>query len=176
MKVQLFRHSLSAVVTVEFAQQEYVVHENQMSIEYCVQLNGAIDTDVPIDIGLSPGGTAQLNTDFQFPPVTLTFQSTGNSTMCESVIVNPDAIVETNENFFLTLSSSVINNVVVSVFDAEITIMDSTTGTISYINSTISINEGRSASLCFTNMLSLERSITFQINFENAGSKFYLQL
>lgn len=142
-----------------------------MSIEYCVQLNGAIDTDVPVDIALSSEGTAQPNTDFQFSPVTLTFQSAGDSTICASVIVNPDGIVETDENFFLTLSSSVMN-IIVSVADTEITILDSTTGTISYLNSTISIPEGRSASLCFTNTLRLERSITFQINFDNVGSKF----
>ena len=143
-----------------------------MSIEYCVQLNGAIDRDVPVDIALSPEGTAQPNTDFQFSPTTLTFQSAGNSTMCASVIVNPDDTVETNENFLLVLSSGVVNNVVVSIADIEITIMDSTTGTIGYLNSTISITEGMSASLCFTSTLGLERNITVFINFDNVGSKF----
>lgn len=166
---------LYTVVTLEFEQAEYTVNEDEITINYCVLLNGTIDLIVRADIGLRAGGSAQPDTDFQFSPTSHTFQPSVNSQnsmrMCQTVTVSEDNIVEPVENFFLTLSSNTSESVIIAVAETEITILDSTHGPINYLNSSIVVDEGDTVSLCFSNTLILERNITVQIHFDAFGSE-----
>lgn len=117
------------------------------------------------DINLVPGGSAGPDTDFQFFPITVIFESSSIPRFCQSISVSEDMIIEDEENFSLSLST-IFRVVVISGGDTEVVIGDSTRSTILYLNSTeLVITEGSSALLCFENTVELDREITFRIEF-----------
>ena len=136
-------------------------------VNYCVFLNGFIDLELTVNVSLETGGSAQADSDFNFTPVTLTFYPSSEKTICQSVPVPEDGIIETEENFFLSLSTEFSNDRVKITFGVtEIIIEDSTRGQILYLNSSIAVTEGENAPLCFMNLLQLERNVTILANFD----------
>lgn len=136
---------------------------------FCITLNGSLGLDIAASINLVAGGTATITMDFQSFPNIIVLNSPSNPRVCQSFTVFQDAIVEDPENFRLSISS-IFSRVTVGVDETEIVIMDATRGSITYLNSTtINITEGNSASLCFENVMELEREITIVIKFGFTG-------
>lgn len=164
----------SAVVTLEFQQSQYTVMENQTAVEVCVMLRGDSDIDITASIDLGNSSTAEP-TDFQFVPVSFTFTPTSAKEMCRSVSVTSDDIIEDDEDFLLTLSMDAdIPRVVLSVTEAVVTIEDSTHTNITFLNTSITVIEGENTLLCFS--VSLERSLTLEIDFNSIGGNLLLSL
>lgn len=152
---------------MEFERSEYIVTETEGAIEVCVRLNGVIEISVAIDLTLMTGGNAAL-TDFMFIPATLTFTPTSGTSLCHSVAVVADSIIEGDETFLLAISTEMrIPGVVLSPMGAVITIEDSSQTNVTLVNSRITLGEGESDLLCFS--ADLERSLTIEIDIDSTG-------
>ena len=149
-----------------FEALNYNVTEGEI-VQYCVFLSGVIDLVLTVDVLLETGGSAQTGSDFSFTSATLSFHPSSEKTMCQSVTVPEDGIIEPEENFFLSLSTEFTSDRVNITFRVtEIIIEDSTRGQILYLNSSNAVIEGENASLCFMHTLQLERNVIILANFD----------
>ena len=162
-------------VIVGFDDSSYNTTEEE-DANYCVFLNGIIDLELTVDVSLETGGSAQADSDFSFTPITLTFRPSSEKTICQSVPVTEDGIIEPEENFFLSLSTEFSNDRVMITFGvSEIIIEDSTRGQILYLNSSIAAIEGENVSLCFMNSQEIERNVTILVDLDSfRGMSFYV--
>ena len=155
---------------VEFERSEYIITEIEAAVEVCVIVNGVIDITVAIDLTLTAGGTASP-TDFTFIPATLTFTPISGTSLCHSVAVAVDSIIEDDETFLLAISTEMnIPGVVLSPINAVVTIEDSTQTNVTLVDSIINLDEGESGSLCFS--ADLERDLTIEIDIDSAGGMY----
>ena len=156
---------------MEFQLLEYTATEGQ-TFRYCVDLNGVIDVARTVRVQLGTGGSAQANADFQFAPVTITFEPNSNTRMCRSLIINIDQIIEPVENFFLTLAGEP-SGVSIPFRDTEVVVMDATQAQITYLNSSsVSVTEGASVQLCFMLPLIFVREVSIQVALSPPESEF----
>ena len=155
-------------VTLMFEQSQYQVFEDETTVEICVNVLGDSSIDIAAIIQLIPDGTAQIDTDFQFSPVTLLFMASSSiPRSCHSIAVFMDEIIENDEIIVLSLST-IFARVVAAVPVTEVVIRDSTTGRIDYVSGTeIAITEGESIPLCFGTVLQLERDVDVRIQFND---------
>lgn len=155
-------------VTIEFQQSQYNVQEDQIVVEICVVLSGAIGVPVLANLTLNSGGRADPNRDFQFQPTSVMFIPAGSFIVCNSIPIIQDEVIEDNEDFSLTLSSDVAG-VIVSISETVVTIEDSTLASVTFLNATSFVPEGNVALLCFMNAVTFERDVIVQISFDFSG-------
>ena len=154
---------------MQFEEVVYPVSENNGSLEVCVVLNGVTELNIAIAINLGPEGNAST-TDFQFSPTTFNFGVTSSPRMCVEVGITQDAVIETEENFFLILSATNNSRIVLGRSIAEVIIEDSTMTIISLSPDTpVEITEGDSTMLCLSNSIELAREVRVEFNLEQLG-------
>ena len=159
------------VVVLEFERSEYSVSERNGSLSYCVVLSGPIDLVLGVHISLVAAGSAQEGADFEFSPTTLIFQPLSATRICQSVNISQDSIIEPDEAFFLILAPNISTNIITTVDETEVIILDATDGPIYYLNASNAVPEGEEVLLCLHLPLSVERNVTAQILFHPFGSE-----
>ena len=154
-----------------FEESQYLVFEDETTVEICVNVLGDSSIDFMADIELVTGGTAEIDTDFLFSPVELLFMANGIPRSCYNIAVFVDGTIESDEVVEFALST-IFARVIVAVPVTEVVIRDSTTGRIDYIGDTnITITEGENVTLCFRIVLQLERNIDVRIDFTGEGTQ-----
>ena len=118
---------------VSFNGTDFVVSENDSSIPVCVELTGDLERNITVQIFTVPneqqnsvGGAESAIPGDDYQPLAdlLTFEEGGVMSMCRSITVFPDFVIEDQESFLVALASndSAFNS---SLSQVEVFILDS---------------------------------------------------
>ena len=91
-------------MTVGFEMDHYMVREEELQLEVCVTLLGALERSVDLSL-FSSDGTAQSPNDYA-QLMAMVFEPADEQRKCVNISINDDVRVESSETFTLHLSST----------------------------------------------------------------------
>ena len=157
---------------VGFEEIQYQALENEDTAIVCIVLQGTLDFGITVDVNIGASSSASVGQDYVFLPLTIIFEQNLNPVSCHSLNLIDDGVIEDTESIFLVLST-IFSRVVTGVAETEVSIIDTTMGSIAYLSPTdIFITEGNGASLCFQSAQPLEMIIHIEVDFVFVGGMY----
>ena len=120
-------------------------------VEYCLELYGVLDLEIPVAVNVSFLEGSATSSDFSNTDITYTFSPifhlTFSGGQCFPLNITEDNVLEDDEVFIISLSSP-NQNVDFTNGSVEVTIQDSSVLYLGFENASYVVTEGHNITIC----------------------------